>query len=140
MAGRHTRNLIRTLTGTALCMALVACFVAPVPEDLPAIAIRQPALYRMEVALLAFYGALLLITPAFSGLLKGRLPIEISTRGAKFAQEANQGAELDEAAIRKVEEKTADLTQAVTDVLVRMERIDEIVSSDTTQRRVGSER
>jgi len=39
---------------------------------------------------------LLLITPTFSALLNGRLPIEISTRGAKFAEDAGQSTELRE--------------------------------------------
>jgi hypothetical protein len=65
------------------------------------------------VALLIFYGALLLITPAFSGLVRGRLPIEISTSGAKFAAEAERTTELDEVAIRKLEETTTDLHRAL---------------------------
>lgn len=50
-----------------------------------------------------FYGCLLLATPAYSGLAMGRLPTEISTRGAKFAGEADQTVEQDEAAIKKLE-------------------------------------
>jgi hypothetical protein len=86
MRGRHTRNLVRVLVGTALCTALSVCIAVPIPADLPAIALLQPSLYRLEVALLVFYGCLLLLTPAFSGLIRGRLPIEISTRGAKSMQ------------------------------------------------------
>jgi hypothetical protein len=140
MARRHTRSLIRTLTGAVLCIALVTGTTAPVPEDLPALAVQQPGLYRLEVTLLVFYGALLLITPAVSGLLHGRLPIEISTRGAKFAEGSDRWVDLDETAIRKLEEKTADLTQALANALVEIERLDGIANSDTTQRRVDSKR
>jgi len=75
----------------------------PVPEDLPAIAIRQPGLYRLEVALLIFYGWLLLLTPAFSGLIRGRLPIEISTRGANAHREALVTIDLE---IKRLKEMT----------------------------------
>jgi hypothetical protein len=84
------RNLVRALVGTALFTALVACAVLPIPDDLPAVALEQAGLYRLEVALAVFYGCLLLVTPAYSGVVAGRLPIEISTRGAKFAAEATQ--------------------------------------------------
>jgi hypothetical protein len=114
MPGHHTRNFIRVLIGAALCAALIACAAAPVPEDLSAIALRQSGLYRLEVALFVFYGALLLITPAFSGLFRGRLPTEISTRGAKFAEEADQAAELAEAAVVKELERSVS---ALTDKL-----------------------
>lgn len=111
MAKGHTRNLIRVLVGTALCAALVGSAVAPVPEDLPAVAFRQAGLYRLQVALLVFYGGLLLITPAVSGLISGRLPIEISTRGAKFAEEAVHSDGKTEAEIRRLQQKANDLTE-----------------------------
>lgn len=115
MPRSRVRNLIRAFVGTALSVALIACIAAPVPEDLPAVALHQAGLYRLEVALLVFYGCLLLITPAFSGLIRGRLPIEISTRGARFPVEAEHSAELDEAAVRKLEGTIADLAQDLAD-------------------------
>ncbi len=60
---------------------------------------------------MVFYGALLLVTPVFSGLARGRLPIEISTRGAKFAEEADQSTELTRAAVEKLENATTRLAQ-----------------------------
>ena len=71
-----------------MAVAFLSCVAVPIPHDpqgdpaLPAVAFEQVGLYRLEVGLLAFYGGLLLITPAFSGLVRGRLPIEISARGA----------------------------------------------------------
>jgi hypothetical protein len=123
MAGRHTRNLIRVLTAAALSMAILACAAAPIPDDLPALAVRQPLLYRMEIALLVLYGDLLLITPAFFGLIGGRLPIEISTRGAKFAEDANHAAELERTAIRKLERTTEDLVVGLSAVDVEIEKL-----------------
>jgi hypothetical protein len=112
------RNLIRVLVGLALGVALVACAVLPVPEDLPAVALGQATLYRLEVALGVFYGCLLLATPAYSGLVMGRLPTEISTRGAKFAGEADQTVERDEATIGKLEQGIAELEADLSDAQI----------------------
>lgn len=57
---------------------------------------------------MVFYGDLLLVTPAFSGLARGRLPIEISTRGAKFAEVADRSAERNEKSIKELK-LTVDL-------------------------------
>jgi hypothetical protein len=123
MAQRYTRNLIRTLIGIALCAALIACAAVPIPEDLPAVALRQVALYRLEVALLVFYGGLLLITPAFSGLAHGQLPIEISTRGAKFAGEADQSAELAETAVKELELSVGVLAEELNEAVVELDQM-----------------
>lgn len=53
--------------------------------DLPAIALGQKMIYRFEIGAVVFYGALLIITPLFRGIVHGTLPTEISARGAKFA-------------------------------------------------------
>ncbi|HXR60310.1 MAG TPA: hypothetical protein VN732_03180 [Solirubrobacterales bacterium] len=123
MPGTRTRIFIRVLVGSALCTALLTCIAVPVPEDLPAIAVGQAGLYRLEVALLTFYGWLLLVTPAFSGIVRGRLPIEISTRGAKFAEEVDQTAEANEAAIKGLELTTKDLTDALDQANSEIEKL-----------------
>lgn len=92
----------------------------------------------MEVSLLVFYGCLLLITPAFSGLISGRLPVEISTRGAKFTEGAGRYAALDEATIKNLEETTAGLDQALAKVQIEIGELSEIIASDNTQREVDS--
>ncbi|MDQ2631527.1 MAG: hypothetical protein M3Y75_11250 [Actinomycetota bacterium] len=113
MPERRTRNLIRALVGTALCAAVIASPSAPAPEDLPAVAFQQAGLYRLEVALLVFYCGLLLITPAFSGLLHGRLPVEISVRGAKFEEKADHSVEAAEAQIEELEQRVTDLADGL---------------------------
>jgi len=73
-------------------LATVALFVAsaaialttPAPADLPAVALGQVPLYRLEILLALVYGGLLLLTPLFQGLFYGRLPIELSHRGARW--------------------------------------------------------
>ncbi len=119
------RNLVRVLVAIALGVALAACAFLPVPEDLPAVALEQPALYRLEVALAAFYGCLLLATPTYSGLILGRLPIEISTRGAKFAGETDQTVEQDEARMRKLEGDIAELDFDLSDAQVELNLLKE---------------
>lgn len=112
------RNLVRALVGAALSVALVSSVVLPAPENLPAVALGQAPLYRLEVALAVFYGCLLLATPAYSGLVTGRLPTEISTRGAKFAGEADQTVERDEATIEKLEQDIAALDAGLSDAQI----------------------
>ena len=141
MAERH---LIRILVAIALCLALLAYVRAPVPMNaqgdpaLPTPAFEQVALYRLEIALLAFYGCLLLVTPALSGLLRGRLPIEISTRGARFAEEADQSAEGTKAAIRDLERTVMSLSDDLTAANLKLRRLDASPYRDSTQPRVDS--
>ena len=138
------RLFIRILVAVALCISLLAFTLVPIPvdvkgnPDLPAPTFEQPGLYRMEVALLVFYGELLLVTPALTGLLRGRLPIEISTHGAKFAEGADHSAKLDEAAVKKLEATASDLAQGLVDVKVELDRLDEVVGRDSTQLEVDS--
>ena len=124
------RNLVRVLVATALSVALAACAVLPVPEDLPALALEQPALYRLEVALAAFYGCLLLATPAYSGLVLGRLPIEISTRGAKFAAEATQTAERDEETISELRLNVSQVVDGLTEAMIEIDRLNREVTEN----------
>lgn len=119
-------------------IALAALVTAPIPGDLPAASLGQPGLYRLEVALLFFYGALLLITPAFSGLVRGRLPIEISTRGAKFAEETGLTSERHESAIEELERMIKVHSEALDGVELGIERLEEQMDSDSTKRGVGS--
>jgi hypothetical protein len=121
----HTRNLIRFLTCLALAAALSVAAAAPIPEDLPAVALGQVAVYRLEIALLAFYGALLLITPAVSGLFRGQLPVEITTRGAKFADETNESADAARRAIERLEQITCDLGDGLRAANIQIEKMKE---------------
>ena len=129
MAGQIERTLVRILMGSAFSAALLISALVSVPPDLPATAFGQVVLFRLEVALLVFYGSLLLLTPAFAGLIRGRLPTEISTRGAKFAEEADQSAELNAIAIRRLERRTIDLDVGLNEAKVE---IDELKAGDNT--------
>jgi hypothetical protein len=95
----RTQNAIRLMIGALLVAALVTALAVAVPTvgsgageqvDLPSVALGQESLYRVEIFLLVFYGGLLIGTPAFRGIVGGRLPTKISARGAEFAEETAQ--------------------------------------------------
>ena len=134
------RALVRILVAAALASALFACAMTPVPADLPAIALGQSGLYRLEVGLFVFYGSLLLVTPAFSGLVRGRLPIEISTRGAKFAEEAGHSALLNEERIKDLRRVTDGLVEGLRIANLEIGRLKEDPNRDNAIPAVGSER
>lgn len=117
------RTIVRILVGAALSLALIWCVALPLPEGLPAIALGQPGLYRLEVALAVFYGCLLIVTPAYSGLTAGRLPIEISTRGAKFAEEAQRSAKRDEIAAEDLERAANELREELVVAIFELDRL-----------------
>jgi type VI protein secretion system component VasK len=139
MASQIERTLVRILIGAALLVAIITAALAPT-SALPAVALGQMWLYRLEVSLLAFYGCLLLVTPAFSGLIRGRLPVEISTRGARFAEETKRYAALDEVTIKELEETIGDLTQVIANAQIEIRHLNRTVSTDNTQREVDSTR
>jgi hypothetical protein len=134
------RLFVRILVAIGLCIALFAFILVPVPidatgnPDLPAPAFEQVCLYRLEVALIAFYGDLLLITPAFLGLAQGRLPIEISTRGVKFGDKVDQSAGQVATAIEELERTTSRLADRLLTANVEIEELKEAQVTEHDQR------
>jgi hypothetical protein len=143
---RLERSLVRVLVALAVTISVLASLLLPVPHDekgdpdLPAVAFEQVGLYRLEIALLVFYGDLLLVTPAFSGLIWGRLPTEISSRGAKFPGGADRPAAIAQAAIEELEQTTYELTEGLTTANLQIEQLKEMTSGDSTQPEVDSKR
>jgi hypothetical protein len=139
------RLAIRILVAFMVCVAFAAFAATPIPKDqnnnpaLPAVALQQVELYRLEVALAVFYGGLLLVTPAFSGLVGGRLPIEISARGARFADEAEYSAELSDTAIKELRQATNDLKAGLAAANMKIALLKNS-AADNPQRNVGSRR
>jgi hypothetical protein len=119
----NQRTLVRILIGAALGLALTGSVALPLPEGLPAISLGQPGLYRLEISLAVFYGCLLIITPAYSGLMAGRLPVEISTRGAKFAEEAQRSARRDEIAAEDLERAANELREELAVAIFELDRL-----------------
>jgi len=136
MSGRRT--IVRILVGVALAIALMACILPPVPNELPDVALGQSSLYRLEVALAAFYGCLLIVTPAYSGLAVGRLPVEISTRGARFAEEADRSAAVNRVRIEELRRTANNLTEALTAAELEIDSFRHSAKEDDTQREVDS--
>jgi|GEM_PF-6611678 len=79
-------------------------------DTLPAIALDQPAVYRSEICLGVFYLGLLILVPLYYGVIRGRIPTEISARGARFAADEISGS-LD-AAEKKIEQLDQRLVSA----------------------------
>jgi len=63
---------------------------------------------------MVFYGWLLLVTPVFSGLIRGRLPIEISIRGARFVEEADRSDELNDLALQELRTEVGHISDELT--------------------------
>jgi hypothetical protein len=99
---RWSKHAVRVLVLTIVLTAITVAAAVAVPSrqergrsvnDLPAVALGQVAVYRLEVFLVVFYGGLLILVPVYRGLAGGRLPSEISARGAKFAEETADSIE-----------------------------------------------
>jgi hypothetical protein len=58
---------VRICTVALFLAATVLASSAPIPGDLPAIALGQSIVYRLEILLALVYGGLLLLTPLFMG-------------------------------------------------------------------------
>ena len=79
------RNGIRMGIPAAGAAAIAFGIALPAPHDLPALALGNRELLWLERTLLLFYGFLLLFVPVVRAL-QGELPIELSTRGARYAE------------------------------------------------------
>lgn len=145
MSNETERTLVRMLVGGALCLAVLSFALVSIPESeagdpaLPVVALGQVSLYRLEVALLVFYGGLLLVTPAFSGLIRGRLPTELSAKGAKFAEEADQSSNTTRTAIKELQQTASDLAEGLVAVRLEIKELEKQSRSDSAQPKVGSE-
>src|SRR4051812_26294697 len=56
-------------------------------DQLPTVALGQELIYRGELLVAAVFIALLVLTPLIQGVINGRLPTEITARGAKYDPE-----------------------------------------------------
>jgi hypothetical protein len=79
------RNGIRIGIPAAGVAAFLMGIALPTSHDLPALALGNRELLWLERTLVLFYGFLLLVVPVVRAL-QGELPIELSTRGARYAE------------------------------------------------------
>jgi hypothetical protein len=76
----------------ALAAAVVIGIALPIPISLPAIALGSRELLCTERTLILFYAFLLLFVPVVRAL-DAELPIELSTRGARWRETASASGE-----------------------------------------------
>jgi hypothetical protein len=136
--GRHERQAVRSLVVVLGILAALAFILVPVPQngsgmdELPAVALGQISLYRLEVALVAFYGGLLLITPVMAALARGRLPTEISAKGAKFADEVQETAKITQ---EKLDQQATQIAELESSGLEARLHIDQLAQKTETELR-----
>ena len=100
---RTVRNAIRIWIPLAALAALGVGIGLPSPHHLPALALGNRELLWLERTLVLFYGFLLLVVPVLRAL-EGELPIELSARGARYAEASDAALELLRDRIDEVEE------------------------------------
>ena len=114
----NQRVVIRTLVIALTMVAAIVAVRVAVPTktvdgeerpNLPAVALGQEVIYRIEIAVLVFYGGLIILTPVFRGAVLGRLPIEVSARGAKFSEEVDESLETTQELVSSQQEQLDDL-------------------------------
>jgi hypothetical protein len=142
LPGRSERKMIRLSMAAVVVATLVALILVPVPTKdggrpaPPAVALNNSALFHVEVALLAFYGGLLLLTSAFAGLFRGRLPSEISTKGAKYEEEVKRSDENTELTQVTIDEHTEQIGTLMGKIAV----LHREASEGPTKSEVGNEK
>lgn len=67
---------------------LIATLVAYRADRPPAISFGSHLIFAAELLLFGFYGLLLVLVPLVRAIGDGELPIELTTRGARFAERA----------------------------------------------------
>lgn len=90
LLGTYEGVTVRLATAVLFLAAVGVAVLVPAPNELPAIALGQVAVYRVEILLALVYGGLLLLVPLFQGVVLGQLPVEISYKGAKWPPPAER--------------------------------------------------
>jgi hypothetical protein len=103
---------IRLATVALFVASAAIALTAPAPVDLPAVALGQTTVYRLEILLALVYGGLLLLTPLFQGAIHGHLPIELSHRGARWPEQPEKALELAEEKVARLEAERDKLLQS----------------------------
>lgn len=129
---RGSGHPVRLLVLVIVAAAIVTAASIGVPskqeggkrvDDLPAVALGQVAVYRLEIFLLVFYGGLLVLVPLYRGLVGGRLPTEISARGAKFAEEAAGSIEATQELVEELDGRLRSVEAGVLRARLDIDRI-----------------
>ena len=108
------RNGIRIGIPAAGAAAIVVGIALPTSHDLPALALGNRELLWLERTLVLFYGFLLLFVPVVRAL-QGELPIELSTRGARYAEAS--------AAVEELKARLSETERALDETVDFIERV-----------------
>jgi hypothetical protein len=98
--------------------ALVATFVAYRTDRPPGVAFENHLIFGGELLLLGFYGMLLVLVPLVRAIGGGELPIELTARGARFAETV---VEESVATNQEIVERLESLEEAMADQEVEAE-------------------
>ncbi len=103
---------IRLAIPAAAVAAIVLGIALPVPRSLPGPALGSQELLWVERAILFFYGFLLLFVPVLRAL-EGVLPIELTTRGARYAEASDDAIEELAARLEDAEDGLYSISEVV---------------------------
>jgi hypothetical protein len=107
----------------AAIAAAVIGIALPVPDSLPDVALGNRELLWLERTLVFFYGFLLLFVPLVRAL-EGELPIELSTRGARYAEASDAAVEELKARLSETErvlDETVDVVDEMAEQVSELE-------------------
>ena len=113
------RNAIRICIPVAALAAVGIGIGLPYPGHLPSLALGSRELLWLERALVLFYGFLLLFVPVLRALA-GELPIELSARGARYAEASDTALEVLKDRLDELEDFVDETVELVDHVARRL--------------------
>jgi hypothetical protein len=120
---------IRIGIPAAAVAALALGLTLPTPHNLPSLALGSREVLWAERTLVFFYAFLLLLVPILKAL-GGELPIELSTRGARYAEASDTALEELKTRIDENEELLDDTIESLETIATRLQEEAEL-HSDT---------
>ncbi len=114
---------IRTAIPAGALTALALGILLPANHDLPAVALGNRELLWAERSLIFFYGFLLLFMPLLRAL-QGELPIELSARGARYAETSQTAVEELRTRLTVIESLVDEMVETVNALAESMARRD----------------
>jgi hypothetical protein len=86
-AGPAERALVRLIVPLAFIVAVAVAYgIADGTDRAPSVAFQNHLVFGGELLLLSFYALLLLTVPLVRGVFAGELPVELTTRGARYPE------------------------------------------------------
>jgi glutathione S-transferase len=110
---------IRFVIPAAALVAVAIGIALPTPDSLPQVALGSRELLWLERSLVFFYGFLLLFVPLLRALA-GELPIELTARGARYAEASERALEELDARLSEAE-RLLDETLEFVDSMAELE-------------------